>query len=229
LALYFNNGNEDEILINEKQPYGFTPTDLAHLLGIHREWNVKASQKGLEIIAKKLDYSINEMIQELKDIFLGTIQQALATSGKLEKAIPVIAIGAPSHAWMPMMAKKYEMKVIVPEHAEVANAIGAAVGHIEEKVEVLIRKNQAHGYFIGFLGIRREEFLSLEKAKDVCINEARKIAKERVEAANVSNYKLLEDVEDVYCDTYEGDKKVYFETKISIVAVGIPDCICDSI
>jgi len=204
---------------------GFTPTDLAHVLGIYDKWNNDAANLAIDILCNLLECSREMCITLVTDAFFRTIKNALDDSNKMKANIPVIAIGAPSRAWMPLIATRFGFESFVPENADVANAIGAAVGRIEEKMEVIIRQDKSHGQYMGFLNVRRQEFSTLEEAKLVCINEARRIVEERVKEASCSDYEILEDVEDIYCDTYCGDS-IYEETKIRVVAVGNPDCIC---
>jgi N-methylhydantoinase A/oxoprolinase/acetone carboxylase beta subunit len=51
---------------------------------------------------------------------------------------PVIAIGAPVQAYMPRLAEKLGTELIIPEHAGVANALGAVVGGVVQQIRVLI-------------------------------------------------------------------------------------------
>jgi N-methylhydantoinase A/oxoprolinase/acetone carboxylase beta subunit len=50
----------------------------------------------------------------------------------------VIAIGAPVQAYMPRLAEKLGTELIIPEHAGVANALGAVVGGVVQQIRVLI-------------------------------------------------------------------------------------------
>ena len=61
---------------------------------------------------------------------------------------PIVAIGAPVGAWMPAVCDKLHTSVIIPEHSEVANAVGAAVGQVIETAEVLIRPGRKHKNYI---------------------------------------------------------------------------------
>jgi N-methylhydantoinase A/oxoprolinase/acetone carboxylase beta subunit len=56
---------------------------------------------------------------------------------KLHKKI--IGIGAPVGAYLPTVAEKFETHLLLPEHSEVGNAVGAITGSIMETVEVLIK------------------------------------------------------------------------------------------
>jgi hypothetical protein len=51
---------------------------------------------------------------------------------------PVVAIGAPVHAYMPRMAEMLHTRLVIPPHAGVANAVGAAVGGVVQRQRVLI-------------------------------------------------------------------------------------------
>ena len=50
----------------------------------------------------------------------------------------LVAIGAPAGVWLREAGKLLHEDVLVPEHADVANAFGAAVGQVTETVEILI-------------------------------------------------------------------------------------------
>jgi N-methylhydantoinase A/oxoprolinase/acetone carboxylase beta subunit len=51
---------------------------------------------------------------------------------------PVVAIGAPVGAYMPRVAERLHTRLIIPSHAEVANAVGAVAGGVVQRQRVLI-------------------------------------------------------------------------------------------
>lgn len=51
---------------------------------------------------------------------------------------PVVAIGAPVEAYMPRVAESLHTRLIIPPHAEVANAVGAVAGGVVQHQRVLI-------------------------------------------------------------------------------------------
>jgi N-methylhydantoinase A/oxoprolinase/acetone carboxylase beta subunit len=51
---------------------------------------------------------------------------------------PVVAIGAPVAAYMPRVAEQLNTRLIIPPHAEVANAVGAVAGGVIQRQQVLI-------------------------------------------------------------------------------------------
>lgn len=223
VSLYYNSGVPDVLEIRDDLPYGFTPTDLAHIDGIYDRWNAASAQKGLDAVAGITGTDKDETAQTIRNFFYSCIYDALVSSGKFNRCIPVVAIGAPAAAWMPRIASEYCFEAIVPKHAEVANAIGAAVGHIEEKSEILIRKDQISGEYMIFSRSSRLEAESLEEAKVIGFEEARKQVSDRMRVSGVSDYELLEDIEDISCEVSTGGKPVYIETRIAVVATGKPD------
>jgi N-methylhydantoinase A/oxoprolinase/acetone carboxylase beta subunit len=51
---------------------------------------------------------------------------------------PIVAIGAPVEAYMPRLAEKLHTELIIPPHADVANAVGAVAGGVVQRWRVLI-------------------------------------------------------------------------------------------
>ena len=51
---------------------------------------------------------------------------------------PLVAIGAPVEAYMPRVAERLHTELTIPPHAEVANAVGAVVGSVIQRLRVLI-------------------------------------------------------------------------------------------
>jgi len=51
---------------------------------------------------------------------------------------PIVAIGAPVEAYMPQVAERLHTRLIIPPHAEVANAVGAVAGGVVQHQRVLI-------------------------------------------------------------------------------------------
>ena len=52
---------------------------------------------------------------------------------------PIVAIGAPVEAYMPRAARQLQTELIIPDHAEVANALGAVAGGVVQQTRVLIQ------------------------------------------------------------------------------------------
>jgi N-methylhydantoinase A/oxoprolinase/acetone carboxylase beta subunit len=52
---------------------------------------------------------------------------------------PLVAIGAPVEAYMPRTARQLNTELVIPPHAEVANAVGAVTGSVVQQVCVTIQ------------------------------------------------------------------------------------------
>jgi N-methylhydantoinase A/oxoprolinase/acetone carboxylase beta subunit len=52
---------------------------------------------------------------------------------------PLVGIGAPVRAYLPRTSAQLRTELIIPEHAAVANAVGAVVGSVMQQKKVLIR------------------------------------------------------------------------------------------
>ena len=201
---------------------GFTPTDLAHIKGIYDQWDKEPSVAWLRKQAKRLDMEEQALYKKLEDAFLDNIYETLTESKQYVEGDLVIGIGAPAMPWMPYVAERRGLDIRVPQHAEVANAIGAAVGNIEESTEITIRKDAVTGKYVGYLSWKRMEFESLDEARKTCLQEGKDWLKEQARLCGCSIPDIIEECEDIYCDKYQSEEKIYVETKIRLVAVGAP-------
>ncbi len=57
---------------------------------------------------------------------------------KFANSLPLIGVGAPAHCYFPRAAEKLKLELAIPEHAEVANAIGAIAGRVLQNARVVI-------------------------------------------------------------------------------------------
>ena len=96
---------------------------------------------------------------------------------KLCLDIPLVAIGAPAHILAPPLAKCMQAREFIPQHAEVANALGAIVGTILINEQVLIRPLSAEGY-VCFTSAGKSTCSTLEDA----VNQARKFLTDHLQA-----------------------------------------------
>ena len=93
----------------------------------------------------------------------------------------LVAIGAPTHIFLPDVAKALGTTCIMPEHAGVANALGAILGHIAAEISVEIRLEGGPGGISGYRvrGFTESKlFESRENAIQYALEDAEKEAKE---------------------------------------------------
>jgi N-methylhydantoinase A/oxoprolinase/acetone carboxylase beta subunit len=78
---------------------------------------------------------------------------------------PIVAIGAPVAAYMPQVAERLHTELVIPPHAEVANAVGAVAGGVIQRVPVLITHLSGGSDTLRlFLPNGCHDFLDLEEA-----------------------------------------------------------------
>jgi N-methylhydantoinase A/oxoprolinase/acetone carboxylase beta subunit len=93
---------------------------------------------------------------------------------------PIIGIGAPAGTFLPAVAKALHTELILPEHHEVANAVGAIAGSIMVEEELLIYPKlsrdglEVFGYYIQAHDERHE----IEEL-DAALAHARELSRER--------------------------------------------------
>jgi hypothetical protein len=93
---------------------------------------------------------------------------------------PIIGIGAPANIFLPAVAKALHTELILPQHHEVANAVGAIAGSVMVEEELLIYPKlsrdglEVFGYYVQALD-ERKEFEELEAA----LIHARELGHER--------------------------------------------------
>ncbi|MCL4499122.1 MAG: hydantoinase/oxoprolinase family protein [Chloroflexi bacterium] len=86
-------------------------------------------------------------------------------SASLAIRLPLIAVGAPVGMYFPRVASELGAQVVIPEHAEVANAVGAITGRVIERTEAYIRPDKPFG-FIVVTADEHRWFRELEEAVD---------------------------------------------------------------
>ena len=69
---------------------------------------------------------------------------------------PIVGIGAPARAFMPALAEMLSAKVLIPEHADVANAIGAITSKVVVTETATIRPSDVGDYLVHTSAEKRE-------------------------------------------------------------------------
>ena len=101
---------------------------------------------------------------------------------------PVIGIGAPAQAYMPSVSKKLSTRLIIPEHFEVANALGAIVGRLLAMGKVSIKTGDCGTYIVSsedsrdvFQGFYEATEFAYKKAESQTIRRARDMGADVIE------------------------------------------------
>ncbi len=237
----------------------FTPSDAAHLLGLHPQWNAEAARLGAAIWLRRLARSRLEHCADREAFARRVFDQVLVQSGKaligaalaeageppaentdlIERALMaperkarnsvdfsvrlgrlVVAVGAPAATYYGALAERLDTEVIVPPHAEVANAVGAVAAGVVQRVEALITSPE-EGHYRVHLSSGLREFRQLEGATAYAVEEARRLAEAAAERAGAARSEIKIARKDVVAEAADG-REVFFETHITATAFGRP-------
>lgn len=225
------------------QGIGFTPTDALHVLGIYDKWNVQASEIGAMNLARyttKGKYDLCTYVRELvaKNMAADLMSYILPHHppemiadlldneypAKFKVELPVVLLGGPSRAYDSELSSLIDAEVVVPEFADVGNAVGALAGKGVKRIEIMIRPASLENPdedFLVFSPVSRERFKSYGDAVEF--------------ATNVGNELVLD--YEMRCGILKQDTKVTvskktvspdnwshppLETKVIVVGIGNP-------
>jgi N-methylhydantoinase A/oxoprolinase/acetone carboxylase beta subunit len=142
------------------QAIGFTPTDALHVLGEYDAWNAEASRIGANTLGRLTFLEKSKFSKAVKSKFAHNmalyimayllrkvdkeeIETIIANQKEFfshfKVDVPVILLGGPVSAYVNEVNELLDADIILPEHAEVGNAVGALVGKGIKRVEILIR------------------------------------------------------------------------------------------
>jgi N-methylhydantoinase A/oxoprolinase/acetone carboxylase beta subunit len=129
------------------QGIGFTPTDALHVLGIYTKWDVNAAEIGAMNLARytgkgKYDFCTHvkelvakNMAADLMSYILPHHPQEVISDllshqypARFKVELPVVLLGGPASAYDSELRSLIEADVLVPEFADVGNAVGALAG-----------------------------------------------------------------------------------------------------
>jgi N-methylhydantoinase A/oxoprolinase/acetone carboxylase beta subunit len=133
---------------------------------------------------------------------------------------PVVAVGAPAATFFPASAGHLGVDLALPEHAEVANAFGAVMGSVVQRVHVMVTQ-PAHGKFIVHSDQEPLQFNDLEEATETAGAMATAKVRNMALAAGADEMEiqLSQDANHVHHDL-DGD--LFLETRITATAIGQP-------
>ncbi len=224
------------------QAIGFTPTDVLHVLGEYTVWNREASLTGAKILARLTSMDENELCVHIKkEVAINMALDLMSfmfkgvEKSEIEKIIrgeffsqfkvnvPVILLGGPVHAYVEELNKLIDATIIVPEHADVGNAVGALVGKGVKTVDVLIKAfyQKTKRTILVFSPMERKEFSLYSEALEYATQRGEKLIHEYMENSGIKSEDVNIEIkrEDITM-MEEGGAPV--ETKLVFLGTGIP-------
>ena len=187
-------------------------------------------QAGRAIVSSALaeGYHLN-----LNDDSLGRLLIDQALSGQsddealmkvnLSLCRPLVAIGAPVHTYYPAIAEKLHTRLFIPEHAEIANAIGAVASSVMQTVRAFI-KPLGQEIFRVHLPTGIQDFNTFEEAVAYATESAGNLADAHARHAGASAVQVKINRKDQIVDSDNGiDNSGFFlSTEIKAIAIGRP-------
>ncbi|TAK36947.1 MAG: hydantoinase/oxoprolinase family protein [Chloroflexota bacterium] len=136
---------------------------------------------------------------------------------------PVVAIGAPAHAYMPRTAEMLHTRLVIPPHAEVANAVGAAVGGVVQRQRVLITPLEDGKTLRLHLPHGVRDFRGLEEAVAYAHNQMVPWMESLARQAGAVQIEVHMERSDAKLrDHVDRQDKLYLDTELTFTAVGRP-------
>jgi N-methylhydantoinase A/oxoprolinase/acetone carboxylase beta subunit len=132
---------------------------------------------------------------------------------------PLIAIGAPVGTYYPAVAESLHTRLCIPQHAEIANALGAVVGGVMQTVRVLIKPLEDEAFRV-HLPTGIQDLADLEEAAAYATEQASLLAETLARRAGAVDVRVQTQREDHVIHLESED--VYFDTEVTAIAVGRP-------
>ncbi len=132
---------------------------------------------------------------------------------------PLIGLGASAMCYYPAIASMLGAESAIPDHADVANAIGAVVGHVRVSAEVFVSQPE-EGLFVVNGGGASEQFRTQETAMNEARDTARKTAISQALSAGADE-PVITMKEDITAPEVEG-RETFIEAHLIATATGRP-------
>ena len=140
----------------------------------------------------------------------------------------IIGIGAPVGTYLPEVAKRLDTELLLPEHMEVGNAVGAITGSIIESVEILIKPKQGMGVMedppcVLHSSNEMREFETLTEATEYAKRVGVEIATDRALRSGAEGVEVVVENNDMRAKLgSDWGHDVLLEVRIMATAIGKP-------
>ncbi|MBW1973381.1 MAG: hydantoinase/oxoprolinase family protein [Deltaproteobacteria bacterium] len=227
---------------------GFTPTDIFHIKGLYTEYNKESSELAYKILSKSFLNNKWDLLKRIETVVyqnIGVKILGMLSKNELNKDLyhflwdlssntsnyidgleckinlhkMIIGVGAPSYAMIPSLTKIFNAKPLIPQYAEVANAIGAITSSVVIMEEAII-KPYKDGFNLHFsTGLKF--FQDLEEANIYGNDILRKIISKKAKRAGVKRLNISFEEKDNIVKT-KGGNSIFIEKRIIAKGIGKP-------
>jgi len=181
-------------------------------------WNETVRLTGLAILDTALGVKLSD--QQLIDaVCSGNAQLGLATLS-IKPSLPVVAVGGPVKVYYPEVARRLGCEIVFPEHCDVANAVGAAIGVVAQTVVVRVA-GDGSGLFVLHSTLGTQQFSDPAEALRRATEMAREAARTAVLAMGAQAPEVKLSVQKTMLPNANSDTGL-LEALITAEAIGRP-------
>jgi N-methylhydantoinase A/oxoprolinase/acetone carboxylase beta subunit len=230
------------------QRAALTPTDLLHVNGQFAAWDVTAAQHALTVFASLYGLDSEEMARRILDRITERLAAEViarehedigddpekwpeilksafrGSSGSLHVQLsydrPIVAIGAPVRPFFPAVGRSLGAQVVIPEHAEVANAIGAVASEVVVREQAVVRPGEIANYVVHSRA-GRTEHENLQDAVEAAKSETASLARQRALQSGTRSHDVRYRVDERRAYSSAGDE-VLVEVLVEATVNGRP-------
>jgi len=137
---------------------------------------------------------------------------------------PLVAIGAPAPTYFPIVAQRLRTRLCIPEHAGIANAVGAVVGGVMQTARAIIRPIEGEGYRV-HLPNAVHTLPTLEEAVAVAQQATAELAEAQARQAGAGRVTVETHRNDHIVRVKRDDdfyEEVFLESEVVATALGRP-------
>lgn len=188
----------------------------------------KISQKlieaGLHQLDKLTELQAGRLTKLLADIIL---DPEMVGSGNplfelsFSRNHSVIAVGGPASDYFPDVSRRLGVRLELPEHGDVANAIGAALGAVVQTSHITVTQPE-FGVFYLFHKGQPMRFSDLDQAVDLAVKMAMQEAEEMAVAAGATSVETRIE-HDANHINHDIDGELFVSTTVTATATGCPN------
>jgi N-methylhydantoinase A/oxoprolinase/acetone carboxylase beta subunit len=133
--------------------------------------------------------------------------------------VPIVAIGAPAPTYAPLVAALLGTEPIVPAHAEVANAVGAAVARVRVTKQITVTAPR-RGSYRAHWGDDPPVWHSLDEAREWATTQATAAAQAEAAAAGAGDAVITVDFQTRTAPS--NGRELFVEATLRVTATGRP-------
>lgn len=133
--------------------------------------------------------------------------------------VRLVGLGAPAATYYPAVGELLGTEVDIPEHADVANAIGAAVGRVRQRRRVTV-SSPRRGLYRVHIGAEPHSFFDLEPARQAAIDQASSAVAAAMAGSGAPEFELETHWDEKSVDV--GGRRLFVEGVATVVGTGRP-------